>query len=582
MPPAYSQTSPSTNYSHLYLLAMRLLLWAVSAGAAHASAVYAPFDDSRLSANSFFDQFNAQSLEDSGWIPSHAHKSDGSEYSGTWSLEQATKYPGFAGDHGLVMKSEAALYAISKKLPTVFTNEDKPLVLQFEVKYQDQITCAGSYIKLLAAPSGPNQFSDVSPFEIMFGPDICGSDNKVAFVVKKHVVNSTVESTLRTPPMARANFITNLYTLVVYPNNDMEIRINGEVAKAGNMINTPHFMVPPLSIPEYIPDPDASRPDDWDDRRYIFDRNVEKPADWDAKHGLKWIPNPEVPKPSGWNDDETQQEFIRDPQAQKPAEWDDEEDGAWNAPLIRNPQCLYGCGRWEAPKIVNADYKGEWVPPAIENPAYQGEWKPPMKKNPNYSSKVQAHILPVDAIGIEVWSMQSGIMFNNVYLGNSVSEAELIGNATYAPKVKLEYADYEINKPTPKHRPRAPPRLFEDMLDDDSVLQFQQFVAFLRELFLGSFYSAQDMWYDFQRAPIPFITAHPVRFGLACVGFLFVFTFVFGAINVLVFVFLSSPAEVSEPERPKIEELTEEEMIAEITGKSSGAQTGSTSPKKRK
>ena len=79
-----------------------------------------------------------------------------------------------------------------------------------------------------------------------------------------------------------------------------------------------------------IKDPDAKKPEDWDDRAKIDDPTDEKPADWD------------VP------------EHVADPEAKKPEDWDDEMDGEWEPPMVDNPA-----------------YKGEWKPKQIDNPAYK-------------------------------------------------------------------------------------------------------------------------------------------------------------------------------------------------------------------
>lgn len=546
---------------------------------------YTPADLSSLSKSSFFDQLDYESLEESGWVVTRSDRSDGTPYEGVWSLEESKIYPGYQGDKGLVMKTEAAFYGISKKLPSVFNKANQDLVFQYEVKFQETISCCGAYVKLLSSNLNPANFSDDSPYEVLFGPDICGSQNSVYFIIRKDVGGEVIESKLRTPPMAKNNQLTNLYTLVIRKNNDVEIRINGQVAKAGNILNTANFMVPPLSVPELIPDESAVQPEDWDDRRYIFDSTAQKPEDWDETFGLAWIPNPDVAKPPKWNDDENESEYVKNPDAIKPAEWDEEEDGEWNAPMIRNPKCIYGCGKWEAPKIVNKNYKGQWNPPAIENPNYQGEWKPPLVKNPEFAAELSELINPIDAIGVEVWSMNSGIMFNNFYFGSSIEEAELLGNSTFIPKLELEFADYELNKPKARHQPKPPPQSFDDMLDDDSVSQLNQFLEFIKVFYWTKFFAVKDLWHEFEREPIPFITAHPIKFALSCFLFLFIFTIVFGVVNVAFFVFMSKPESVSsvksEKEKPKIEELTEDEMIAQITGKSTGAKVGDTEPQKR-
>ena len=66
---------------------------------------------------------------------------------------------------------------------------------------------------------------------------------------------------------------------------------------------------------ERVPqDPEAKKPEDWDDNEKIDDPTDEKPEDWE--------------KP----------EHIPDPDAKKPEDWDDEMDGEWEPPMIDNPE----------------------------------------------------------------------------------------------------------------------------------------------------------------------------------------------------------------------------------------------------
>lgn len=559
-------------------IAMKISTLVIFLAACYKATCLELFDNSQLSSKSFLEQFDYDSLQDSKWILSRAQKSNNEPYSGKWSIEESSIYPGFPGDKGLVMKSDAAYFAISRKLPQVFENDGRDLVLQFEVKFQNGVSCSGGYIKLLTKTLDPEHFSSNTPFEIMFGPDICGSTNIVLFIIKTEGPDGTIESHVRTPPMARANPLTNLYTLVIRKNQDLEIRINGDVAKAGNIVSTPHFMEPPLNVPEFIADKDATKPEDWDDRIYISDPEAQKPADYDERYGSIWIRDPNTKKPEGWNDDAT--EFIDDPTSSKPQEWDDDEDGAWEPPTIRNPECSFGCGPWEAPLVINNEYKGLWSGPSIPNPNYSGIWKPPMIKNPAYSADgVQPFVKAVDGIGFEVWSMNSGIMFNNIYLGHSVKEAELIGNSTFVPKLELESKNYEETKPKPKHMPKPPPRTFEDILNDDSESRLSHMSAFLKGFVMGHVRAAQDFWYDFQLDPTITISKHPFRFAIYCLLFLTVFTTVFGLINVVMFILLQKKEEAAaeakkfaeETDKPKIEELSDAEVIAQITGKSSGS-----------
>merc|ERR1711991_1125656 len=73
---------------------------------------------------------------------------------------------------------------------------------------------------------------------------------------------------------------------------------------------------------------------------------------------------PEDVKPDGYDDIP---ESIPDPDATKPDDWDDEEDGEWEAPMGDNPDYK---GPWKPKMIDNPEYKGEWKHPQIPNPEY--------------------------------------------------------------------------------------------------------------------------------------------------------------------------------------------------------------------
>ncbi len=49
--------------------------------------------------------------------------------------------------------------------------------------------------------------------------------------------------------------------------------------------------------------------------------------------------DPEDAKPAGWDDIPA---TIPDKEAKKPEDWDDEEDGAWEPPMISNPEYKVG------------------------------------------------------------------------------------------------------------------------------------------------------------------------------------------------------------------------------------------------
>merc|ERR1711998_682930 len=61
---------------------------------------------------------------------------------------------------------------------------------------------------------------------------------------------------------------------------------------------------------------------------------------------------------------------MGDPDAKKPDDWDDEEDGEWEAPMKDNAEYK---GEWNAKRISNPAYKGFWEQKKIANPEYKDD-----------------------------------------------------------------------------------------------------------------------------------------------------------------------------------------------------------------
>lgn len=85
----------------------------------------------------------------------------------------AGKWYADENDKGIKTSQDARFYGISAKLSEPFTNKDKELVLQFSVKHEQRIDCGGAYIKLLG-DMDQSKFGGDTPYQVMFGPDICG------------------------------------------------------------------------------------------------------------------------------------------------------------------------------------------------------------------------------------------------------------------------------------------------------------------------------------------------------------------------------------------------------------------------
>jgi calnexin len=197
------------------------------------------------------------------------------------------------------------------------------IVIQYEVKMEELLACGGAYVKVLRADDDLDlsQLSNETPYVIMFGPDKCGSDSKVHFILKhQNPVNKEWSehhfSGELKPKLDRS---THMYTLVIRSDNKFEIHIDTKPVAHGNLL---HNLVPPINPPEEIDDPTDFKPSDWVDEEFIPDVTAVKPDDWDETQPRK-IPSGPQDKPGDWNDELPA--MIPDPLASKPTDWDDEE-----------------------------------------------------------------------------------------------------------------------------------------------------------------------------------------------------------------------------------------------------------------
>lgn len=78
------------------------------------------------------------------------------------------------------MPEKAKHYGITTKLDQE-VDPAEGLVLQYELKLSEGLTCGGAYLKYLTATPdfSPADLTDGTPYSIMFGPDKCGATNKV-------------------------------------------------------------------------------------------------------------------------------------------------------------------------------------------------------------------------------------------------------------------------------------------------------------------------------------------------------------------------------------------------------------------
>ncbi|KAK2464902.1 hypothetical protein APHAL10511_002978 [Amanita phalloides] len=408
------------------------------------------------------------------WTRSEATKksSNGEEtfsYVGQWEVEEPS-ISVVEGEKGLVAKTKAAHHAISAPFAKSIDFSNKPLVVQYEVKYQKGGNCGGGYLKLLedGFQTSGKEFSDTTPWVVMFGPDLTCPGTKLHFIFRhtNPVSKKTEEKHLKFPPRPTIEKLTNLYTLIVHPNNTYDVWLNGESTKTGNLLED---FDPAVNPTKEIDDPEDKKPGDWVDEEKISDPDAKKPGDWDEDAPYE-ILDMDAQKPDDWLEDEPA--TILDPDSTKPEEWDDEEDGEWVPPTVPNPKCeaASGCGEWKRPHKANPDYKGKWYAPLIPNPAYKGPWAPRKIPNPDYfEDKEPIKSLPkIGGVGIELWTMTEDILFNNFYIGHSIDDAKKFADETFAVKKPLEV---NANKPVAS----------DDEEDDEAPAFKEDPVGFVRQ-----------------------------------------------------------------------------------------------------
>lgn len=390
----------------------------------------------------FFENFDDQGSFDDAWAITKDE-----EYSGAWGISAGSKAVQ-EGDLALEVMHEAKKHGISAKFPGgAHSLGDAPLVLQYEVRLEKPHNCGGLYVKLLR----DDDISDLSTlngdtaYTIMFGPDKCGTTDKIHFILKHKnpKTEEYEEKHASKPPNSKHDTNTHLYTLVLNPDNSYEYLIDQVSAAKGSLLED---MTPAVNPPKQIDDPEDSKPDDWVDEAQIDDPEASKPDDWD-EDAPEEIVDATATMPEDWDQDA--ENIIADPSAELPDDWEVEEDGEWEAPKVPNPACAAkgpldagGCGKWAAPVIPNPAYKGKWYAAQIDNPEYKGVWAPRQIDNPNFFED----LTPLkatgafSAIGVEIWTMSNGIFFDNMLITTDPAQAEAYATSTWAAKHKLEEA----------------------------------------------------------------------------------------------------------------------------------------------
>ncbi|KAM5322266.1 LOW QUALITY PROTEIN: calreticulin-like [Glossophaga mutica] len=298
---------------------------------------------------------------------------------------------------GILQTSEdAKFYALSTRLK-LFSNEKETLVAQFSVKHEQGIDCGGGCVKLFPDSLNQEDMHSESKYYILFGPDICGFGNteyrsSLHYQGKYHENNKTIK--------CRINKDTHLYILIICPNATYEVKIDNKQVAAGDLEEDWNFL-PPRKIKDLY----AQKPRKWDEHLQREDSEDKKPEDRGC-----------LPGKEDWEDFE----YIPDPDTKKPDDWNEVMDEEWEGPLI-----------------PNLKYKGQWKP-IIDNPSYQGEWIHP---DDNLEYKPDPTICcyyNISVLGLDLWQVKSGSIFENFLLTSDEEFAEEVGNKTWGIRKEVE------------------------------------------------------------------------------------------------------------------------------------------------
>jgi len=225
----------------------------------------------------------------------------------------------------------------------------------------------------------------------MFGPDICGySTKKVHVILTKDGKNHLTKKDIP----CETDELTHVYTLRLSPDNAYEVLVDGASRHNGTLYEDFDILAA-----KTIKDPDAVKPEDWDERERIPDETDVKPEGYD-----------DIPAK------------VVDAEAKKPEDWDDEEDGEWEAPQVPNPA-----------------YKGPWVQKTLANEAYKGVWSAPDIPNPEFKDDKNLYAFKdLAAVGIELWQVKAGSLFDNIVVTDDAAHAAKLLAATWAKSKDAE------------------------------------------------------------------------------------------------------------------------------------------------
>lgn len=309
------------------------------------------------------------------WVLSKGRDSE-TQKMGKWITATGKYFADEVEDRGLQTAETMKFYGISSAFES-FSNEGKDLIIQYQVKYEKDLSCGGGYIKVGPKQDDLQQFGESTEYNLMFGPDQCNADKRTHLIFRYKGKNHLKKDEL--PFKQEGEGVSHLYRLVLKKDSTVRLEVDQEQLYEGSLKDDWG-----LFVEREIGDPEDKKPKDWVDDEKIDDPEDKKPADW------------------------VTEKRIVDAASKKPEEWDEEEDGEWEPVMIDNPEFK---GEWKAKRVANPEYKGKWVQKKIPNPEYVDD--PQVYKYDSFGF-----------VGVDVWQVKGGSIFDNIIITDDVAEAD--------------------------------------------------------------------------------------------------------------------------------------------------------------
>ncbi|XP_023619100.1 calreticulin-3 isoform X2 [Myotis lucifugus] len=326
--------------------------------------------------------FQEEFLDGERWRNRWVQSTNDSQF-GHFRLSSGKFYGHKEKDKGLQTTQNGRFYAISARFKP-FSNKGKTLVIQYTVKHEQKMDCGGGYIKIFPSDVDQKNLSGKSQYYVMFGPDICGFDIKKVHVIL-HFKNQYHSN--KKPIRCKVDGFTHLYTLILRPDLTYEVKIDGQVIESGSI--------------EY----------DWNlTSLKKMEKSSAESKDWEQEEEdkLQCICAETSHRSACIKDWE---KHFLDASASKPSDWNSELDGDWQAPMLQKPPYQDGL----KPEGIDKDV---WLHQKMKNTNYLTEYDLSEFEN-------------IGAIGLELWQVRSGTIFDNFLITDDEEYAENFGKATW-------------------------------------------------------------------------------------------------------------------------------------------------------